>query len=140
MAAASPDLSFRYSGVLSGMNLSKLNSFLEIAENKRLKTGILHAAAFDIDVTAGRASGTASAVYEDLKIVATDDRTRSEKGVGNTVISFFANNIKLRTTNMPDKSGSMKIGEVKYNRKPDEEFLQFSWFALRSGISDVVGF
>jgi hypothetical protein len=41
---------------------------------------------------------------------------------------------------MPDKSGSMKIGKVKYTRKPDDTFLQLVWFSLRSGVGDVVGF
>jgi hypothetical protein len=140
MPIASPELSFRYSGSLSEMNLSKFNPFVEISENKRLKTGILHTAAFDIDVTAGRASGIVRAVYEDLKIVVIEDLTGSESGVVNKFVSFLANNMKLRTTNMPDKSGSMKIGEVKYERKSEESFLKFAWFALRSGISDVIGF
>jgi len=30
--------------------------------------------------------------------------------------------------------GSMKIGEVKYTRKPDDTFLQLVWFSLRSGV------
>ena len=137
---SSPDFSFRYSGSLSGMNLSGFNPFIEISEHKRLKTGILQSAAFDIDVTAGRASGNLRAVYKDLKIVAIEDSTGSESGVGNTIVSFISNNIKLRTTNMPDKSGSMKIGEVKYTRKSNETFLEFAWFAVRTGISDVVGF
>jgi len=139
MPVASPELSFRYSGFLSGMNLSKFNPFIEISENKRFKTGILHTAAFHIDVTAGRASGSVRAVYEDLKIVAIENLTGSESGVVNTFVSFFANNMKLRTTNMPDKLGSMKIGQVKYERKRKETFFEFAWFALRSGISDVVG-
>ncbi len=137
---ASPEFTFQYSGSLSGMGLSTLNPFLEVAENMRLKTGILHSAAFDIDVIAGSASGIARIVYEDLKIVAIEDRTGSESGVGNIIVSFISNNIKLRTTNMPDKSGSMKIGDVKYKKKSDEAFMEFAWFALRSGIGDVVGF
>jgi hypothetical protein len=137
---ASPELSFRYGGFLSEMNLSRFNPFVEISEHKRIKTGILHRAEFDITVTAGTATGTARVEYKDLSIAAFDDRTGSENGIGNTVISFLSNNVKLRTTNMPDKSGSMKIGEVKYKRKGDEAFLKFAWFALRSGISDIVGF
>jgi len=138
--AASTGLAFQCSGRLGRMNLSDFNPFLERSEHLRLKTGILESASFDIDVVAGRAEGTAHVVYEDLKVVAIEDRTGSESGVGNTVVSFFANNIKLRTTNMPDESDSMKVGEVRYDRDSSETFLEFTWFALRSGISDVVGF
>lgn len=88
----------------------------------------------------GRARGIANVVYEDLKLVAIEGGTGSESGVSNTVLSFIANNIKLRTTNIPDESGSMKVGEVRYQREADEAFLEFAWFSLRSGIGDVVGF
>jgi hypothetical protein len=32
----------------------------------------------------------------------------------------------------------MKEGEVNYTRRPEDEFLQFAWFALRSGVLDVI--
>jgi len=28
----------------------------------------------------------------------------------------------------------MKEGKVSYSRRPEDEFLQFVWFALRSGV------
>jgi hypothetical protein len=140
MPVASQEFSFRYSGFLSRMNLSKFNPFIEIAEHKRFKTGSLQSAVFDVHVIAGSAKGNVRALYKDLKLVSINGSTGSESGVGNTIVSFIANNIKLRTTNMPDKLDSMKIGEVKYRRKSEEAFLEFAWFALRSGIGDVVGF
>jgi hypothetical protein len=27
---------------------------------------------------------------------------------------------------------------VNYTRKPDLEFLQFAWFALRTGVMDII--
>jgi len=41
---------------------------------------------------------------------------------------------------MPDGSGAMKTGAVKYTRQRDDPFLRFVWFSLRSGLGDVVGF
>jgi hypothetical protein len=32
----------------------------------------------------------------------------------------------------------MKEGEVNYTRRPDDEFQQFAWFALRTGVLDVI--
>jgi hypothetical protein len=32
----------------------------------------------------------------------------------------------------------MKEGEVNYTRRPEDTFLQFAWFALRSGVLDVI--
>lgn len=135
-----PDLSFQCSGSLSAMNLNELNQFLEVAEHASIKSGILQEAAFDIDVAAGHASGNLRGVYEDLCIVLLDKRTGSDSGIANQVVSFVANNVKLRGTNMPDETGNIKIGEVNYTRKPRETFTKFVWFALRSGVGDVVGF
>jgi hypothetical protein len=137
---ASPELSYQYSGSLSGMDLRALNSFIEAAEQMRIKEGVLQAATFEINVASGRATGNVRAVYRDLTIAAINEHTGSEKGLFDGIASFFANTTKIRGTNVPDKSGSMKVGEVKYTRKRDEVFLQFTWFALRSGVGDVVGF
>jgi hypothetical protein len=32
----------------------------------------------------------------------------------------------------------MKEGVVSYTRRPDDEFQQFAWFALRTGVMDVI--
>src|SRR5664279_1459380 len=136
----SPEISFRYSGSLDLMDATRLNSFLENGEGLRIKSGTLQNSTFNINVIAGRASGTVLAIYRDLDIAVINRRTGSERGVFNRITSFITNEMKLRRTNMPDKSGSMKIGEVKYTRKRDDTFIQLVWFSLRSGLGDVVGF
>lgn len=137
---ASPEFSFHYSGSLSKMDLSPLNSMLEISDQMRIKTGVLQEATFDVNVVSGRASGTLRGVYNDLILASINKETGSEKGFSDGFISFIANNFKIRKTNVPNKSGSMKIGEVKYTRQPDDPFIQFAWFALRTAVRDVVGF
>jgi hypothetical protein len=137
---ASPEFSFHYSGSLSTMDLSPLNSMLEISDQMRIKTGVLQEATFDVDVVSGRASGTLRGIYHDLTLAAINKETGSEKGFSDGFISFIANNFRIRKTNVPNKSGSMKIGEVKYIRQPDDPFIQFAWFALRTAVRDVVGF
>jgi len=137
---AGPKTSLRYSGSFSEMDLSRLNSFLETGEGLRIKSGILQSATFDINVIAGRASGAVRAMYKDMHIAFLNRRTGSESGVFNRITSLLTNVLKIRGTNMPDKSGSFKIGEVKYSRKRDDTFFQLIWFSLRSGLGDVVGF
>jgi hypothetical protein len=137
---ASPEFSFHYSGSLSKMDLSPLNSMLEISDQMRIKTGVLQEATFDVNVVSGRASGTLRGVYRDLTVAAINNQTGSEKGFSDGITSFVANTLKIRGTNVPDASGSIKIGEVKYTRQPDDPFIQFMWFALRTGVRDVVGF
>lgn len=137
---ASPEFSYQYSGSLSNMDLTALNLFLETAEQMRIKAGVLQEATFEISVDSGRASGYVRAVYTDLTFAVINKYTGSEKGIFDRIASLIANNFKFRGTNVPDKSGSMKIGEVNYTRKRDELFLEFTWFALRSGVGNVVGF
>ena len=137
---ASPEFSFHYSGSLGGMDLGALNSWLETAEQLRIKAGVLQEATFEITVASGRAGGNVRAVYRDVTLAAINKHTGSEKGFFDGIASFIGNTFTIRGTNVPDKSGSIKIGEVNYTRKRDDPFFRFAWFALRSGVRDVVGF
>ncbi len=137
---ATPQFSLRYSGSLANMRLDALNPFATIAEHVRIKSGYVDEATFSVNVTAGHANGTLRAVYSDLAIAMRDDETGSEKGILNRITSFVANNMKIRTSNAPDKNGAMKVGVVSYARQPNDTFFRFLWFALRSGIKDIVGF
>ncbi len=137
---ASPDLSFRYSGSLGPMDLTRFDAFLDLAEHTRVKSGSLTEASFEVDVTAGQARGRVRAVYRDLTIAFLDKRTGTEKGLEDRAATFMANTFKIRNANAPDASGAMKVGEVKYTRRPADEFLQFAWFALRTGVLDAISF
>ena len=133
-----PDFALHYSGSLSAMDLTRLNAFLEIAEHTRIKSGSAQEAAFEINVTAGQARGRVRGIYKDLEIAVLDKQTGSAKGLDSRVSSFLANLLKIRSSNAADASGSRKEGEVNYTRKPDLEFLQFAWFALRTGVMDII--
>lgn len=134
----STNFSLHYSGSLSAMDLTRLDAFLEIAEQTRIKSGIAQEAAFEIDVTAGQARGRVNAIYRNLEIAVLDKETGNETGLANRVASLLANVLKVRNANTPEPSGSWKVGEVNYTRKPDEPFQQFVWFALRTGVIDII--
>ena len=133
-----PDFSLHYSGSLSAMDLTRLDAFLAIAEHTRIKSGSAQEAAFEIDVTAGQARGRVRAIYGNLEMAVLDKQSGTEKGFDNRVASFLMNELKFRNSNAPDASGSMKEGEVNYTRRPNDEFQQFAWFALRTGVLDVI--
>jgi len=133
-----PDFSLHYSGSLSAMDLTRLDAFLDIAEHTRIKSGSAQEAAFEIDVTAGQARGRVRAIYRDLEIAVLDKKTGTEKGFDNRVASFLENALKFRNSNAPDAAGLMKEGKVNYTRRPADEFQQFAWFALRTGVLDVI--
>jgi hypothetical protein len=134
----SPDFSLHYSGSLSAMDLTRLDAFLDIAEHTRIKSGSVQEAAFEIDVTAGQARGRVRAIYGNLEMAVLDKQSGTEKGFDNRVASFLMNELKFRNSNAPDASGSMKEGKVNYTRRPNDEFQQFAWFALRTGVLDVI--
>ena len=134
----SSNLSLHYSGSLSAMDLTRLDAFLEIAEHTRIKSGTVQEAAFEIDVTAGQAHGRVRAIYRDLEFALLDKQIGNEKGSVNRVASFFATALKIRNANAAEGSGSSKEGSVDYVRRPGEEFQQFLWFALRTGVLDII--
>ena len=132
------DVSLRYSGSLGAMNLTNFNAFLAIDAHTRITSGAVKEAAFDIDVTKGQARGHVRGDYQDLEIAALDKVTGADSGFGDRVASFLVNVLRDRSSNRPDASGSSKAGEVIYARKPNEEFQQFLWFALRTGVLDII--
>jgi hypothetical protein len=134
----SPDFSLHYSGSLGAMDLTRLNAFLEIAEHTRIKSGSAQEAVFEVDVTAGQARGRVRAIYKDLDLALLNKQTGSAKGISNRITSFFTNVLKIRNSNAPDASGSMKEGVVNYTRSRDDEFQAFVWFALRTGVLDII--
>jgi hypothetical protein len=132
------NFSFHYSGSLRTMDLTRLDAFLEIAEHARVRSGSAEEAAFDIEVTSGHARGRVWATYSDFAIAILNKQTGDEKASANRIASFFANALKFRSANAPEGSASRKEGEVNYTRKPDDEFQQFAWFALRTGVLDII--
>jgi hypothetical protein len=134
----SPNFSLRYSGSLGAMDLTRLNPFLEIADHLRIKSGRAQDVAFEIVVTAGQALGRVQAVYKDLVLAALDKQNGTENGFGNRVASFLMNAFKIRNSNARNASGMRKEGKIDYTRSSEETFLQFAWFALRTGVVDVI--
>ena len=132
------DFSLHYSASVSAMDLSRLDAFLNIAEHTQIKSGKVQQAEFEVDVSAGQARGHVVAIYKNLEIAVLDKQTGTEKGFDNRVASFLANELKIRNSNSPDAPGPMKEGKVEYTRRPADEFQQFVWFALRTGVLDII--
>jgi hypothetical protein len=133
-----PDFSLHYSGSLTAMDLTRLNAFLDIAERLRIKSGSVDGAEFEVTVTAGQARGRLRAIYRDLQLAVLDQQTGTEKGLNNRAASLLANVLKIRHSNLPDAADTLREGTVDYKKKTEDEFLEFAWFALRSGILDLI--
>lgn len=137
----SKNFSLRYSGTVGKMDLAELNVFLEPVENKHVNSGVIQSAAFNINVNSGQASGNLRVEYSDLKVVNFNNNTGAvSTGLLNRISNYVGNMFIIRTTNIPDENGLMKIGAVNYTRNQGEYFFQYLWLSLRSGVADVVGF
>ncbi len=132
--------SLRYSGSVGRMDVAKLNIFLEPVENRQIKSGVIQSATYSINVNSGQASGNLRVAYNDLTIAVSNKNTRVDKGLINQISNFVGHMFIIRTTNLPDEKGLMKIGEINYTRDPGDHFFLYLWLSLRSGIADIVGF
>jgi hypothetical protein len=137
---SSPAWSYNFSGSVSRMDLHALNAFIETAEQMRITSGVLQVGTFDIVVASGRATGIMRVNYRDLVLAAINKDTGSENGLMDLITSYIAKVGKIRGTNEPDRMEAMKSGTVSHTRQRDEQFLECTWFAVRSGVGDVVGF
>ena len=136
----SKKFSLRYSGTVGKMDVSKLNVFLEPVENRHIQSGIIQSAYYSINVNSGKASGNLRVAYTDLSLAISNKDFGFDLGLFNHISNFIGDMFIIRTTNIPDENGSMKIGEINYTRNPGEYFFQYLWLSLRSGVADVVGF
>ena len=137
---AASDFSLRYSGSLGPMNAEELNGFLVPCEHRRITSGHIISATYDVGVQAGHARGTLHARYQNLAISLLNKNTGSSRGILDQLKSLYAKIFVLRGNNITEGKIAIKVGTVRYTRKSDDYFLQFLWFALRSAVSDVVGF
>jgi hypothetical protein len=132
------NFSLHYAGSLSAMNLTNLDAFLDIDAHTRITSGAVKEADFEIDVAAGQARGHVRGNYQNLDIAFLDKESGAANGLEDRVTSFLANMLKIRSSNNPEAPALAKEGEVNYTRRPNEEFQQFLWFALRTGVLDII--
>ena len=122
------------------MDLINLNAFIEPSEHQRIKSGSLQSASYNINVNSGTANGSLNLAYKDLNVAILNEKTNSENGILDKISSFIGKTFIIRKSNIPDEKGLIKIGKINYKRNPQDYFMQYIWFALRSGVGDVVGF
>lgn len=134
----SPGLALQCSGSLGPMDLTRLNPFLETAKRLRITSGEARATAFDIDVSAGQARGSVRGNYSNLAISILDKGTGTRQNIDDWMTSLLVNDFRIRASNSPNARGELREGRVNHTKKPSEQFLQFLWLALWSGIKDTI--
>ncbi|MCC5933745.1 MAG: DUF748 domain-containing protein [Balneolales bacterium] len=126
------------SGRLDPFDLKQLNSIFMDLAGVEITGGNAHEVDFLFEMLDDQASGIIRMHYEDLKIrpVDKDDHSHSRAG---SIAAFLANEILLRSNNIPDSNGELKTGEIRHERNPAEDpFFKYLWQTLRSGIFDTM--
>ena len=90
-----------YSGSFGKMDAPLLNPFLELSQHRRIKSGTLQSAKYNITVKAGHASGTLQMYYKDLSIAVLDKTSGSDKGIINKLSSLYGKLFVIRNSNLP---------------------------------------
>lgn len=123
-------------GSLGAFEVTQLNSFLPTAENIRIRSGNASSATFAFVVRGRRCTGVVRPRYRGLLIDKLDAKTKQEGGIMNSIISFVANALVLRTTNDGD---SYRDGKINYTLPVDAAIMQTIWFPVRAGLGDAAG-
>jgi hypothetical protein len=127
-------------GSLGPMEISRLNPWTTISDGLRIELGKSNNAEFAINFREDSATGTVRVVYKDLAVTSLDPQAQTDEGIEDRFETFWLNEVQLRTENIPDGSGEMKIGQAAYRKKPHDTFLSYLWFSVRSGLGDTIGF
>lgn len=124
------------SGSVSNLNITKLNSFLPVAEKVKISDGYLETSTFKFELIGRKARGYVDAKYKNLVIDVLDEHTRRST-VLTDVTSWLFNMIAIRNDN---EGKAFKRGRINYTMRRNAAIMQTFWFPVRAGLSDVIGF
>ncbi|MBK9248924.1 MAG: hypothetical protein IPM69_12620 [Ignavibacteria bacterium] len=99
LPVTSPKFTAIVSGTLGKTKLPNLNTFLEIAENVRIKSGVCQSASVSMKITDGKALGSIRILYKDFNLAFLDKKSKSSKGIFNILKSFLANTFTFKSSN-----------------------------------------
>ncbi len=126
------------SGSLDTFDLTQLNAIFKDVEGIEITEGQASEVMFSFRMRDSDATGRMVLHYEDLKIQPIDKDDYSSSST-RRIAGFLANEIALRSNNMPDEEGNAREGEIEHQRNPEEDpFFKYLWQTLRSGIFDIV--
>lgn len=113
---------FNVKGEMGPINALSLNKITEPLGLVSIKSGMIKSLVFNIKGDTAKGWGTATLLYNDLKIEVLkmkNDQLKRKK-----LISFLANTI-IKNDN--PKNGSLYEGDIEYNREPSSSFYNLLW-------------
>lgn len=128
---------FHASGVLNKLDITSMNPFLENVAFVRVKKGTNNLLTFNYDGNNDVARGELFFSYDNLAIRLIDKKTMEDKGFGESVASFFANNFIVRSDN-PKYTILFRKGKIYFERNKQKSFFSFVAKSVLSGISTTI--
>lgn len=122
-------------GRMKEMSATELNHALEPIASVRIEKGNISNLRFEIRMGVNESKGFVEVIYDDLQISVLDGKT-GDKNVRSRVISFLANQLKIKKENSAEDP---RMGEVSYQREPQKSFFNYWWKSLRSGLKKSIG-
>ncbi|MBI2794040.1 MAG: hypothetical protein HYX66_05230 [Ignavibacteria bacterium] len=123
-------------GMVSNLNITKLNTFLPIADKVKISDGYSETSTFEFELIGRKARGYVDTKYTNLVIDVLDESTRAST-VLTDVTSWLINMIAIRS----DNTGiAFKRGRIDYTMRKNAAIIQTIWFPIRDGLADVIGF
>ena len=128
--------SFTLNGMIKNLNLRSLNKVITPLTKIRIQKGKSKSIQFDISANNDYAIGEMIFKYNNLKINMLDKRNTEQMGFGNSIRSFWINQIVK--TNNPTLLKPRK-GIIYYKRDTSRETLNFIVHAILSGMVSSTG-
>jgi hypothetical protein len=124
-------------GNLQPFDLKKFNSIFMDLSGVEIVSGLIHQLDFQFEMIEGSSSGRMHLLYENLKLEMID-RDDYQVNITNSIKSFIANEVVMRSENVADSTDQERIGEIDHVYNPESSFFNNLWHSLRSGIYDIV--
>ncbi|TVQ07994.1 MAG: hypothetical protein EA364_15985 [Balneolaceae bacterium] len=125
-------------GSLNPFDAKQLNSIFMDVAGIEITDGTVHELTFRLAISGNKSAGQMHLVYEDLKLK-TIDKDDYRGGLRRSIFSLLANEVAIRSNNMPNSDGSVKEGVIEHERDTEQDsFFKFLWQSLRSGLLDIV--
>jgi hypothetical protein len=116
---------------------TKLNSWLVPLNRLEISTGSLTSGKIDMSIRSGSATTSVLPIYDNFEISILAQKKGQSQSVMDKIKTFVAETFIVHDGN-PGKSG-LKTGVTTLAHTPDEEFMQFIWYAIRKSLGQVIG-
>ncbi len=132
-------LNLAVKGTVGPFDLKQLNSYLVPSERVQVMNGNFYHADVDMTIHNDVATTYVSPIYNHFKLRVLPPDPHDKRDFEEGVKTFIANSFILRDDDPDEKGGPPITATTTLARKPDEEYFQFLWFAIRQSLGKVVG-